>query len=142
MKSMAELPVGVCSCLLEPGEDDLPALSKFVINCPICILRHAGAADLAKLMVRTTPHYELSVLFTFSYYADVENNCQVFHICLPMEDDVGEVTDVLQWSFICGNGTIFDQQTLTCNHPADAFPCEEAESLYFTVEFGKIPEEK
>ena len=29
-------------------------------------------------------------------------------------------------------------QTLTCNYPTDAFPCEEAESLYGAVEFGKV----
>ena len=56
-------------------------------------------------------------------------------------------------------GTVFDQQTLTCNFPEDAFPCEESASLYgqvreasreaelvlifllFQVEFGKKTEE-
>ena len=35
---------------------------------------------------------------------------------------------------------MFDQQTLTCNHPEDAFPCEESPSLFGAVEFGKIPD--
>ena len=58
------------------------------------------------------------------------------------------------------SGTVFDQQTLTCNFPEDAFPCEESASLYgqvrlatfreaemvvmfllFQVEFGKVTEE-
>ena len=46
-----------------------------------------------------------------------------------------------KYSFVCGEGTQFDQQTLTCNFPEDAFPCEESPSLYGVVEFGKIPED-
>ena len=46
-----------------------------------------------------------------------------------------------KYSFVCGEGTQFDQQTLTCNFPEDAFPCEESPSLYGAVEFGKIPED-
>ena len=74
----------------------------------------------------------------YGYYADVDNNCQVFHICLPIEDDAGAVIETAHWSFICGNQTIFDQATLTCNHEADALSCAEAPSLYGAVEFGKI----
>ena len=74
----------------------------------------------------------------YGYYADVDNNCQVFHICLPIEDDAGAVIETAHWSFICGNQTIFDQATLTCNHEADALPCSDAPSLYGAVEFGKI----
>ena len=74
----------------------------------------------------------------YGYYADVDNNCQVFHICLPIEDDAGAVLETAHWSFICGNQTVFDQATLTCNHEADAFPCAEAPTLYGAVEFGKI----
>ena len=76
----------------------------------------------------------------YGYYADVDNNCQVFHICLPLEDDFGSIIETAQWSFICGNGTIFDQQTLTCNYEQDSVPCAEAPSLYNTVEFGVIPD--
>nr|ABU41025.1 putative cuticle protein [Lepeophtheirus salmonis] len=77
----------------------------------------------------------------YGYYADVDNNCQIFHICLPIEDDAGFVIETAHFSFICGNQTIFDQQTLTCNHLDDAFPCNEAPSLYNAVEFGKIPDQ-
>ena len=27
----------------------------------------------------------------YGYYADTDNNCEIFHICLPVENDVGEV---------------------------------------------------
>jgi len=76
----------------------------------------------------------------YGYYADIASGCEVFHICLPIEDNEGEVIEYAKWSMFCGNQTIFDQQSLTCNHPEDAFPCEESESLYGTVEFGVIPE--
>ncbi|HIE82940.1 MAG TPA: hypothetical protein EYQ00_03415, partial [Dehalococcoidia bacterium] len=78
--------------------------------------------------------------FDYGYYADVANNCQVFHICWPYTDQTGEVVETLHWSFMCGNQTIFDQATLTCVLESNAFPCEEAESLYGSVEFGKIEE--
>ena len=90
----------------------------------------------------------------YGYYADVDSGCQVgrrrrrrinnhpifqvFHICLPIEDNEGQVIETAKWSFFCGNATVFDQQTLTCNFPEDAFPCEESPSLYGAVEFGKI----
>jgi len=77
----------------------------------------------------------------YGYYADVANNCEVFHICLPYEDAGGNVIDYAQWSFVCGNQTIFDQQTLTCNYPTDAFPCEEAETLFGAVEFGRVEDD-
>eukprot|EP00095_Tigriopus_kingsejongensis_P002020 snap_masked-scaffold419_size176504-processed-gene-0.23 protein:Tk02020 transcript:snap_masked-scaffold419_size176504-processed-gene-0.23-mRNA-1 annotation:"cuticle protein" len=73
----------------------------------------------------------------YGYYADVSNNCQIFHICLPIEDDAGSIIETAQWSFICGNGTVFDQQTLSCNYELDSVLCDQAESLYNLVEFGK-----
>ena len=77
----------------------------------------------------------------YGYYADVANNCQLFHICLPIEDAVGIVVDTSHWTFVCSNGTIFDQQTLSCNFVDDAFPCEDAEMLYGSVTFGLLPGE-
>jgi hypothetical protein len=76
----------------------------------------------------------------YGYYGDVANRCQVFHICLPLLDHLGVTFETAHWSFICGNGTVFDQEKLVCNHELDAFPCDQSESLYNTVEFGKIPE--
>jgi len=77
----------------------------------------------------------------YGYYADVNNGCKVFHICNPVYDNEGIVQRMDKYSFVCGEGTQFDQQTLTCNFPEDAFPCEESPSLYGAVEFGKIPED-
>ena len=83
--------------------------------------------------------YHLPFLFCkdggYGYFADVNNACK---ICLLVD---GSLDCVDQYSFVFGEGTQFDQQTLTCNFPEDAFPCEESPSLYGVVEFGKIPED-
>jgi hypothetical protein len=42
----------------------------------------------------------------YGYYADVEANCQVFHIC--MGQDQGEASDG-KFSFLCPNQTLFNQ---------------------------------
>jgi len=78
----------------------------------------------------------------YGYYADISNNCEIFHICLPVEDNEGNVIEFAKWSFVCGNGTVFDQESLVCNHREYAFPCEESEALYGATEFGVIPESK
>merc|ERR1712037_282580 len=77
----------------------------------------------------------------YGYYADVNNGCKVFHICVPIYDNEGSLDRMDKYSFVCGEGTQFDQSTLTCNYPDFAFPCEESPSLYGAVEFGKIPDD-
>merc|ERR1712170_18283 len=77
----------------------------------------------------------------YGYFADVQNNCEVFHICYPLTDETGRITEYLKWSFFCGNGTVFDQEALVCNHPEDAFPCEESPSLYGSVQFGQVEDD-
>lgn len=78
----------------------------------------------------------------YGFYADQDNNCQIFHVCEPRENDEGVVIRTYQWTFICGNGTVFDQQNLGCALPENAFPCDQAHTLYDVVnaEFGRIPE--
>ena len=66
---------------------------------------------------------------------------QIFHICLPIQDNDGLVTSTAKYSFFCGNGTVFDQQALVCNHADDAFPCEESPSLFGSVPFGEVLED-
>lgn len=73
----------------------------------------------------------------YGYYADVDNNCELYHICLPLEDDLGQIVETAHWTFVCGNTTVFDQATLTCNYPEDSIPCEESESFYNLVPFGE-----
>ena len=77
----------------------------------------------------------------YGYYADPDNNCQVFHVCLPIEDNDGAIVEYAKYSLVCGNATIFDQATLSCNYPENSMPCEEAPSLYNTIEYGLKVEE-
>merc|ERR1712142_734084 len=79
----------------------------------------------------------------YGYYADVGTDCRVFHICLPIADELGEILETVQYSFFCGNQTVFSQESLTCAHPQESFPCQEAESLFdlSNAGFGVIPED-
>lgn len=44
----------------------------------------------------------------YGYYADVENDCQIFHVCLPVTYSDGR-NQTFRWSFICPEETIFNQ---------------------------------
>ena len=44
----------------------------------------------------------------YGYYADVANDCQLFHVCYPILYPGGG-QEMVKWSFICPNQTIFDQ---------------------------------
>lgn len=57
----------------------------------------------------------------YGYYADVGNNCQIFHVCNPPDQ---------QYSFFCPNQTLFDQRLLICQDQYTATPCSQAESWY------------
>merc|ERR1711872_372743 len=58
------------------------------------------------------------------YYADPEAECQVFHICTA--DGAGGLS---KYSFLCPNGTIFNQNYFICDWWFN-FDCSEAEGLY------------
>ncbi|XP_076035023.1 U-scoloptoxin(01)-Er1a-like [Oratosquilla oratoria] len=77
----------------------------------------------------------------YGYYADQGNDCRVFHVCNPYLFDDGRV-ETHQYSFMCGEDRIFDQQKLTCVEAHSALSCQEASNFYFKNEdFGR-PEEK
>ena len=46
------------------------------------------------------------------YYADIANECQVFHICQPVTYADGE-TETFHWAMICPEQTVFDQVRVT-----------------------------
>jgi len=79
----------------------------------------------------------------YGYFADVANDCALFHVCYPVNDEVGNIIEEAQFTFMCGNQTVFSQESLTCCHPEEAFPCDQSESLYdlSNADFGRIPEE-
>ncbi|XP_064487296.1 U-scoloptoxin(01)-Er1a-like [Ornithodoros turicata] len=73
------------------------------------------------------------------YFADVDNNCQIFHVCNPVPKDDGSV-EVQQYSFLCGNQTVFSQFSLTCTLPEDAVPCRSSPDFFYLND--KIGQEK
>merc|ERR1712223_1141688 len=58
------------------------------------------------------------------YYADAETECQAFHVCTA--DGQGGLS---KYSFLCPNGTIFNQAYFICDWWFN-FDCAEAEGLY------------
>jgi hypothetical protein len=71
--------------------------------------------------------HSLSIL---GYYADTDAQCQVFHVC---GRDSGK-----GWSFLCPNGTVFNQQYFICDWWFN-FDCDQAPSFYrLNSELGKV----
>lgn len=65
-------------------------------------------------------------------YADIESNCEMFHICVPL----GKYK-MLDYKVFCANGTAFDQETGSCREKGE-FICENAH-LYFQFEKPNQP---
>lgn len=82
-------------------------------------------ADLIIGAVRTT-----FVCSSDGYYADQDNNCQIFHVCHTAINPDG-TSEMLQWSFMCGNQTVFNQFSFTCAYPEDAVPCASARDFFY-----------
>lgn len=73
------------------------------------------------------------------YFADVDNNCQIFHVCNQVPKEDGSV-EVQQYSFMCGNQTVFNQFSLTCSLPEDSIPCRSSQDFFYLNE--RIGQEK
>ncbi|XP_015110791.1 uncharacterized protein LOC107036998 [Diachasma alloeum] len=104
---------------------------------PIPIFRETPAAGL-KLPNNATAIRE-NIVDTFScegriygYYADVDNECQIFHVCMPQNKGA------IRWSFICPESTVFNQATFVCTWEDDSIPCAESDQYYgLNEEFGR-----
>jgi len=77
----------------------------------------------------------------YGYYADVDNFCRVFHVCNPTLFSDG-VVQTYQYSMMCGEGTQFDQRTMTCVEQTKASPCQDAPNFYWINEHFGLPHEK
>ncbi|KAK8396520.1 hypothetical protein O3P69_005520 [Scylla paramamosain] len=77
---------------------------------------------------------------SYGYYADVATDCRIFHVCLPITDEEGAVAETAHFSFVCGNQTVFSQESLTCVLADEAVACAEAESLFevSNAQFGIV----
>lgn len=70
----------------------------------------------------------------YGYYADLTNNCQIYHVCVPPSQ---------QFTFFCNNGTVFDQKVMTCVREGDATPCGSSEKFYaLNQNFGETDNNK
>ncbi|XP_050296104.1 serine-rich adhesin for platelets-like [Anthonomus grandis grandis] len=58
------------------------------------------------------------------YYADLETNCQMFHVCT-----IGQADEPMDIRFLCLNGTVFDQETRVCER-IDEVDCSKSERFY------------
>ncbi|XP_076265613.1 uncharacterized protein LOC143199578 [Rhynchophorus ferrugineus] len=58
------------------------------------------------------------------YYADLETNCQMFHVCT-----IGQLDEPMDIRFLCLNGTVFDQETRVCER-IDEVDCSKSEQFY------------
>ncbi|KAK7078466.1 hypothetical protein SK128_012654 [Halocaridina rubra] len=81
----------------------------------------------------------------YGYYGDVDNDCQVFHVCVPLKQiyPVNFTSDITyQFSFICPAHTVFTQDAKVCAWESEAIPCSESPALYWmNNNFFRIVEE-
>jgi len=82
------------------------------------------AADAELIVGSINPTFSCDGL-RYGYYADTANDCKIFHVCLPQTLPDG-TESVEQFSFFCGNQTIFNQFSLTCTSPEEAVPCAQS----------------
>ncbi|KAL3287691.1 hypothetical protein HHI36_002158 [Cryptolaemus montrouzieri] len=77
----------------------------------------------------------------YGYYADVDNDCQIFHVCLPITYSDGH-NQTFRWSFICPEDTVFNQEIFTCTRADEAMECAESPRFYnLNRNFGSFEED-
>lgn len=64
----------------------------------------------------------------FGYYADIGNDCKIYHICNPSIVNETEHV-VIQYSFFCPVNQVFDQQAHACALTSTT-PCHLSEQYY------------
>ncbi|XP_042206416.1 U-scoloptoxin(01)-Cw1a-like [Homarus americanus] len=73
----------------------------------------------------------------YGYYADEANNCAIFHVSLPYID-FGQII-TRHFSFMCGEGTVFDQERFVCDFHQSALACSQSASFRKSnVYFGRV----
>ncbi|XP_076318731.1 uncharacterized protein LOC143229816 [Tachypleus tridentatus] len=75
----------------------------------------------------------------YGYYADQDNDCKVFHVCVPQILPDGSL-ETSQYSFFCNNLTVFNQLTLTCGYEYESIPCVNANDFYYVNDNIGIPD--
>lgn len=70
------------------------------------------------------------------YYSDPALQCQAFHICVRTSE-----TQLVKYSFLCPNGSLFDQQYFVCDFWFNV-DCSQAEANYDLNEIIAAEREK
>ncbi|XP_013793541.1 basic proline-rich protein-like, partial [Limulus polyphemus] len=97
-----------------------------------------GLPSWASLLI-----YPIDITFScfgrpYGFYADIKNQCKIYHVCKPVTDAAGNVMRYLRYSFVCPNQTVFDQRGLVCTHAHLAVQCSTSHKyLYVNENFGK-----
>jgi len=112
----ADAPLSNYAANDAPGDDNLAMLEKSIPGVP--------GQDYPILAEVPDSQFTCDGQVDGGYYADPEAQCQVFHICTA--DGQGGLT---KYSFLCPNGTIFNQNYFICDWWFN-FDCSEAEGLY------------
>jgi len=91
-----------------------------------------GTADIDYPVLSSVPETSFSCRDQQigGYYADVEARCQVFHVC----------HDYRKSSFLCPNGTLFDQQNFVCNWYFNVNCANSARYFSLNANIGIVPE--
>ncbi|KAK4885731.1 hypothetical protein RN001_002002 [Aquatica leii] len=75
---------------------------------------------------------------SYGYYADTENDCQIFHVCMPFVYSDSR-RQMFKWSFICPDETIFNQEIFTCVNFDESIDCMESPKFYsLNSHFGEM----
>ncbi|OQR72319.1 hypothetical protein BIW11_03790 [Tropilaelaps mercedesae] len=106
--------------------DNLPALVTSVAGHET--LQLPAGAELIIGAVKTSFRCPMQ----YGYYADVDNDCKVFHVCNPIPQT--HRVKMQKYSFICGNLTVFDQFSQTCTLLENAIPCGSATDFFYLNE--------
>ncbi|KAH9397565.1 hypothetical protein TYRP_003885 [Tyrophagus putrescentiae] len=118
----------------------LCCLSALLLAVASCLLQSAQGLRLRSRTKRASEAYRLpagakeimmkDIKTSFKCEKDTDG-CKIFHRCHTAHN-AGGMIDRQQYSFICNEGSIFDQSTFTCTHTDDAIPCE-ASPMFFDL---------
>jgi len=86
-------------------------------------------ADLIVGNIRTT----FKCPEQYGYFADVDNECKIFHICHPVDYPDGK-HELFTYSFFCGNQTVFNQLSFTCAYPEESVACANSPEFFYLNE--------
>src|SRR5262249_4337409 len=67
----------------------------------------------------------------FGQYADVTNDCHIFHLCYPYLNSTTGRFNYQRISFLCDQNSVFDQKNFRCvDNSSLEYKCDDAPSFY------------